>query len=80
MTALVPLLHTYELLAVSACLYGLFISANYALTTIIIVRLVGMDRLTNAYGINMLASGIANFIGPPVAGQSPPITAKPLLI
>ena len=65
-----PLLHTYAQLGVSAGLYGFFISANYALTTIFLVHLVGMDRLTNAYGIQMLASGVGNFIGPPVAGQS----------
>ena len=64
-----PLLHSYEQLAVSAGLYGLFISANYALTTIILVQLLGMDRLTNAYGMVMLAAGIANFIGPPAAGM-----------
>ena len=67
-TFAVPWLDSYQQLCVFAGLYGFFISANYALTTIILVQLLGMDRLTNAYGIVMLAGGVANLIGPPAAG------------
>lgn len=48
--------------------YGFFISANFALTTVILVELLGMNRLTNAFGIVSLAQGIANLVGPPLAG------------
>lgn len=68
-TMAVPLLRGYAALAIYCSVFGFFISANYALTTIIIVNLLGMDKLTNAYGIVMLAEGLANVIGPPLAGR-----------
>lgn len=49
-------------------LFGLFIAANYALTSIILVELITLDRFTNAYGLLLLVQGIANLIGPPLAG------------
>ncbi len=67
-TALVPFLPTYPWLCVYACAFGFFISGNYALTTIILVELLGMEKLTNAYGLVMLAEGTANLVGPPLAG------------
>ena len=69
-TMAVPLLRGYAALAIYCSVFGFFISANYALTTIIIVNLLGMDKLTNAYGIVMLAEGLANVIGPPLAGRA----------
>ena len=68
-TMLVPLCNTYVALSIYSAFFGFFISGNYALTTIILVNLLGMDRLTNAYGLLMLGQGIANLIGPPLAGR-----------
>lgn len=51
----------------SGC-FGLFIAANYALTSIILVELISLERFTNAYGLLLLVQGIANLIGPPLAG------------
>ncbi len=67
-TMLVPIIPSYIGLCVYAGVFGFFISGNYALTTIILVELLGMEKLTNAYGFVMLAEGIANLIGPPIAG------------
>ena len=69
-TMAVPLFTGYMALTIYCGVFGFFISANYALTTIILVNLFGMDRLTNAYGIVMLAEGVANVIGPPLAGKA----------
>ena len=69
-TMAVPLFTSYMALTIYCGVFGFFISANYALTTIILVNLFGMDRLTNAYGIVMLAEGVANVIGPPLAGKA----------
>lgn len=49
-------------------LFGLFIAANYALTSIILVELISLERFTNAYGLLLLVQGIANLVGPPLAG------------
>lgn len=55
-------------LSILSGLFGLFIAANYALTSIILVELISLERFTNAYGLLLLVQGIANLIGPPLAG------------
>lgn len=65
---LVPLVTSFPALAAASALYGLFVSANYALTTVILIELVGRARLTDAVGIVSFAQGIANLVGPPLAG------------
>jgi len=66
-----PLVTSFPALAAANALFGLFVSANYALTTVILIELVGFDRLTNAVGIVSFAQGIANLVGPPLAGNAP---------
>lgn len=39
-----------------------------ALTSIILVDLLGLDKLTNAFGLFMLFRGAAAFVGTPLAG------------
>lgn len=67
-TAMVPFFSSYTGLAVLSGLFGLFIAANYALTSIILVELITLERFTNAYGLLLLIQGKANLIGPPLAG------------
>ena len=64
-----PLFKNYIALCIASGMFGLFISANYSLTTVILVQFVGMDKLTNAYGVIMMMQGIANILGPPFAGE-----------
>lgn len=67
-TALVPLISSYHALCTVAGAFGLFIAANYALTSIILVELITLERFTNAYGLLLLVQGVANLVGPPIAG------------
>lgn len=67
-TALVPLFRDYTSLSVLAGGFGLFIAANYSLTSIILVELITLERFTNAYGLLLLVQGVANLVGPPLAG------------
>ena len=67
--ALVPLVDNYYGLCALAGAFGLFIAANYSLTSIILVELITLERFTNAYGLLLLVQGIANLIGPPLAGK-----------
>lgn len=62
----------------SGC-FGLFIAANYALTSIILVELISLERFTNAYGLLLLVQGIANLIGPPLAGWITDLTGNYIL-
>lgn len=65
---LIPFFVTYQWMCVLSSAFGLFIAANYSLTSIILVNLVDLDRFTNAYGLLLLVQGIANLVGPPIAG------------
>ncbi|KAG8224912.1 hypothetical protein J437_LFUL006271 [Ladona fulva] len=67
-TAMVPLISSYHALCVVSGAFGLFIAANYSLTSIILVELISLERFTNAYGLLLLVQGIANLVGPPLAG------------
>ena len=62
-TALVPFLTDYYSLSGMAGLYGFCISANYALTSPILVNLVSLEQFSNAYGLLLLVQGISNLIG-----------------
>jgi hypothetical protein len=49
---------------------SLFLLAAYiSLTSIIICDLLGLRKLTNAFGLVTLARGVAGVLGPPAAGK-----------
>lgn len=53
------------------CLFQCFshLAAYISLTSIIIVELVGLDKLTNAFGSICMFRGAAAMMGPPLAGK-----------
>lgn len=63
-----PFCTTYPLLVLFAALYGLCVSAYISLTSIIICDLIGLEKLTNAFGMLTLARGTSSIYGPPLAG------------
>ncbi|KAJ8728434.1 hypothetical protein PYW08_016819 [Mythimna loreyi] len=67
-TLLMPLLGTYATLAAASGAFGACIAANYSLTSIILVEQITLEKFTNAYGLLLLIQGVANLIGPPLAG------------
>ena len=46
------------------CVSGVFVS----LTSVVLVDLLGIERLTNSFGLLLLFQGVATIVGPPVAG------------
>lgn len=66
---LVPIIVNYPCLLIVSGAFGFFIAANYSLTCIILVELITLDRFTNAYGLLLLVQGVANLVGPPIAGR-----------
>lgn len=50
-------------------IFGLACACLSALRSIIVVDLLGLDKLTNAFGIILLFQGIAAVIGSPLAGK-----------
>lgn len=43
--------------------------AYVSLTSVILVDLLGLEKLTNAFGILLLFQGVASFMGPPIIGE-----------
>lgn len=67
-TALSVYCSDFNTLAVYAVVFGFTIGAYVGLTSVILVDLLGLDSLTNAFGILLLFQGIASFVGPPIVG------------
>jgi MFS family permease len=49
-------------------LFIFFTGAYVGLTSVILVDLLGLENLTNAFGLLLLFQGIASIVGPPVGG------------
>ncbi|XP_060563281.1 monocarboxylate transporter 5-like [Ruditapes philippinarum] len=67
-TALCPLCYSYSLLVLYACVFGLFIGVYVSLTSVVLVDLLGLEMLTNSFGLLLMFQGIATLVGPPIAG------------
>ncbi|KAL3886291.1 hypothetical protein ACJMK2_026298 [Sinanodonta woodiana] len=65
---LTPFCENYESLCVVATVYGLSTAAYTSLTSIILCDLLGLEKLTNAFGLLSMSRGISGIIGPPLAG------------
>ncbi|XP_014098759.1 monocarboxylate transporter 14 [Bactrocera oleae] len=65
---LTPLCSTYGAYVTMSIFFGIAISGYISLTSIILVDLLGLDRLTNAFGLLILFRGFAAIIGSPLAG------------
>ncbi|XP_026474102.1 monocarboxylate transporter 14 isoform X2 [Ctenocephalides felis] len=66
--AATPLCHTYTAYIIMSVFFGVAISGYISLTSIILVDLLGLDKLTNAFGLLILFRGAAAIIGSPLAG------------
>jgi len=61
--------HSYIALMMAILLFGLAISANYALTSIILANMCGLELLTSAYGLILLGQGLSSLSGPIIGGK-----------
>lgn len=67
-TAMAMLCWEFWGLAIYATVFGFSIGAYVGLTSVVLVDLLGLEKLTNAFGLLLLFQGIASLIGPPFAG------------
>ncbi|XP_012259548.2 monocarboxylate transporter 12-B [Athalia rosae] len=67
-TALSTFCVSFTSFAFYSTVYGFTAGAYVGLTSVILVDLLGLDRLTNAFGLLLLFQGLASLLGPPVAG------------
>ncbi|XP_076457556.1 monocarboxylate transporter 5-like [Babylonia areolata] len=67
-TALFPFCTSYPMLCAVAALFGLSVAAFISLSSILICDLLGLEKLTNGFGLMSLFRGLAAMAGPPLAG------------
>lgn len=66
-TCSVPLLTHYWMYLIYTIPFACGVACFSALRSVICVELLGLDKLSNAFGMLMFCMGVAAFIGPPVA-------------
>ena len=54
---------------VYCAIFGATSGAYVGLTSVVLVDLLGLDKLTNAFGLLLMFQGIASVIGPPIIGK-----------
>ncbi|XP_014250035.1 monocarboxylate transporter 9 [Cimex lectularius] len=67
-TAACILCENYISFAVYAFVFGFTSGAYVGLTSVVLVDLLGLDKLTNAFGLLLLFQGLASLVGPPITG------------
>lgn len=66
--SLTPFCHSYAAYVAMAIAFGIAVAGYISLTSIILVDLLGLDKLTNAFGLLILFRGAATIVGSPLAG------------
>lgn len=66
--AFIPFCHTYIAYATISVLFAIAVSGYISLSSIILVDLLGLEKLTNAFGLLILFRGTAALVGSPLAG------------
>ncbi|CAG0883434.1 unnamed protein product [Darwinula stevensoni] len=66
--AFTPFCNTMFGFTIVAVLFGLCIAGFVSVASIMLVELMGIDRLTNAFGLLLLFRGLSSFLGAPIAG------------
>lgn len=57
-----------NVLRIYAACFGATVGVYVSLTSVILVDLLGLEKLTNAFGFLLLFQGTATLIGPPLVG------------
>jgi MCP family monocarboxylic acid transporter-like MFS transporter 14 len=68
LTAAVPLASNYVMLTGYSVLFGFVVAAYICLTSIVLSDLLGVERLTNSFGLLVVSRGLAALLGTPLAG------------
>ena len=63
-------MNTYTTQAIYCAIFGVTSGAYVGLTSVVLVDLLGLDKLTNAFGLLLMFQGIASVIGPPIIGKN----------
>ncbi|CAJ0923750.1 unnamed protein product, partial [Mesorhabditis belari] len=69
-----PFCTTYMSLMIYGALFGFIISAYACLTSIVLADLLGIEKLTNSFGLLVLYRGVACLLGTPLSGLAYDVT------
>ncbi|PAA72586.1 hypothetical protein BOX15_Mlig016358g1 [Macrostomum lignano] len=58
----------YWFMATYCALFGVFIGTYVTLTSPVLVDLLGLEKLSDSFGLTLLFQGIGVLVGPPIAG------------
>lgn len=61
-------MNDYTSQVIYCAIFGITSGAYVGLTSVVLVDLLGLDKLTNAFGLLLLFQGISSVIGPPLIG------------
>lgn len=61
--------HSYVGFMIFGVVYGIYVSGLHSLNGPIVIQLVGVKNLSQAFGFLMFAGGVGGLIGPPIAGM-----------
>ncbi|XP_050701205.1 uncharacterized protein LOC126987842 isoform X1 [Eriocheir sinensis] len=64
-----PFASSYASFVTLSLFFGFFVSAYISLSSIILVQLLGLSQLTNAFGLLILFRGSASMVGAPISGS-----------
>lgn len=59
---------TFALMCAFSAFFGLCVATYISLTTIMLCNLMGLEKLTNAFGLLTMTRGLSSIAGPPIAG------------
>ena len=65
---LFPFLTTFTEFIILSLVFGVCIASLITLTSIVLVDVLGLERLTSAFGLLTMFRGLATMMGPPIAG------------
>ncbi|CAD5113872.1 DgyrCDS3036 [Dimorphilus gyrociliatus] len=68
-TAFSTISSAYPFLVTYAVFFGVLVGVYVSLTSVVIVDLLGLDKLSDAFGLILLFQGVATVAGPPIAGS-----------
>ena len=63
-----PFLTTFTEFLILSLIFGLCVASLVTLTSIVLVDVLGLEKLTSAFGLLTMFRGLATMMGPPLAG------------
>ncbi|XP_052784506.1 monocarboxylate transporter 12-B-like [Mya arenaria] len=67
-TVAAPFMKSFWSLVLYSTLFGVFSGVTVSLTSVLLTDIVGIEKLSDAFGMTSFISGISVFAGPPIAG------------